>query len=163
MPDQPLTMEQILSMLAAGPPHIAALTAGLASAQLHTSPNPGEWSANDVLAHLRACADMWGSCIVAIITQDRPTLRAVNPRMWIKKNGLSRTEILAVVARFCHAAYRSIGSPGVVAAHRLGAHSDRHGGRKGPRADLLSYAQWMATHERPHLKQIERIASAMRM
>ena len=33
-----------------------------------------------VLAHLRACADVWGTCMVTIITQDQPTLRGVNPR-----------------------------------------------------------------------------------
>ena len=93
-----LTTGQILTMLAETPPRIAALAAGLAPVQLRTKPNPDEWSANDVLAHLRACADMWGNCIVAILTQDMPTLRAVNPRTWIK-NGLSRTEISALVAR----------------------------------------------------------------
>ena len=79
MPGISLTTEQILTMLAETPPRIAALTAGLAPVQLRTKPSD-EWSANDVLAHLRACADMWGNCIVAILTQDTPTLRAVNPR-----------------------------------------------------------------------------------
>jgi hypothetical protein len=50
-------------MLAATPPRITALTAGLGPAQLHTAPAPDEWSANEVLAHLRACADMWDNCI----------------------------------------------------------------------------------------------------
>ncbi len=85
MPNRSLTIEQVLTLLAATPPRIAALSAGLAPAQLHTSPHPAAWSANEVLAHLRACADMWGNCMVAIITQDTPTLRAVNPRTWIRK------------------------------------------------------------------------------
>jgi hypothetical protein len=72
-------------VLAETPTRIAALTAGLAPARLHTTPNHEGWSANDVLAHLRACADVWGNCIVAIIAKDTPTLRAVNPRTWIKK------------------------------------------------------------------------------
>ena len=38
-----------------------------------------------MLAHLRACADVWGDCIVAMITQDTPTLRAVDPRTWIRQ------------------------------------------------------------------------------
>ena len=85
MPSKSLTIEQILITLAQTPPRIDALTAGLAPAQLQTAPMPGEWSANDVLAHLRACADMWGSCIATIIAEDTPTIRAVNPRTWIKK------------------------------------------------------------------------------
>jgi ribosomal protein S6 len=79
------TIEQILTLLAQTPRRLAALMAGLAPAQLHAAPNRDAWSANDVLAHLRACADVWGNCIVAIVAEDTPTLRAVNPRTWIKK------------------------------------------------------------------------------
>ncbi len=85
MPSRSLTIEQVLTLLAAPPPRIAALTAGLAPAHLHTSPNHDAWSANDVLAHLRACADVWGTCIAAMIIQDTPTLRAINPTTWIKQ------------------------------------------------------------------------------
>ncbi len=84
MPQRTLTIEQILTILAATPPRITELTVGLTPAQLHATPSPGAWSANEVLAHLRACADVWGDCIVTIINQDTPTLRAVNPRTWIK-------------------------------------------------------------------------------
>ncbi|MGI9058090.1 MAG: hypothetical protein ACR2H5_05890 [Ktedonobacteraceae bacterium] len=85
MPSKSLTTEHVLTLLAETPPRIAALTAGLAPAQLQTTPNHDGWSANDVLAHLRACADVWGNCIVAMIAEDTLTLRAVNPRTWIKK------------------------------------------------------------------------------
>ena len=49
MPSRSLTIEQILTTHAGTPPRIAALTAGLATSQLHTTPNPDEWSANDVV------------------------------------------------------------------------------------------------------------------
>ena len=38
-----------------------------------------------VLAHLRACADVWGNYIRTIIAEDRPQFRAVSPRTWIKQ------------------------------------------------------------------------------
>ena len=63
MYDRPLTIEQMLTILSETPPRIAALTAGLATSLLHRAPNPGEWSANNVLAHLRSCADVWGNYI----------------------------------------------------------------------------------------------------
>ena len=85
MPRRSLTSEQVLSMLAATPPRITALTAGLEPAQLRAAPPDCGWSANEVLAHLRACADVWGDCIVAMIAHDRPTLRAVDPRTWIRQ------------------------------------------------------------------------------
>ena len=83
MPGRSLTIEQVLALLAETPPRLAELTAGLAPAQLRTVPNHDEWSANDVLAHLRSCADVWGNCIVVMIAEETPTLRAVNPTAWI--------------------------------------------------------------------------------
>src|SRR5207245_1751210 len=67
MPNKTLTIEQVLSLLVETPRRIGALTADLSPAQLQTTPARDEWSANDVLAHLRACADVWGNCMVTMI------------------------------------------------------------------------------------------------
>src|SRR5215469_9513437 len=85
MPSRSFTIEQVLTLLAATPTRLAELTDDLSPEVLQTPPTPEGWSANEVLAHLRACADVWGTCIAAIIAQDTPTLRAVNPRTWIKQ------------------------------------------------------------------------------
>lgn len=79
-----LTIEQILTILAATPARISEITVGLTEAQLHAAPRHDEWSANEVLAHLRSCSDVWGGCIATILNQDAPTIRAVNPRTWIE-------------------------------------------------------------------------------
>ena len=92
MYDTPRTIEQILTMLAEAPLRLADLTAGLPPAQLLIPPEPGEWSARDVLAHLRACADMWGKYIVVILSEDRPTIKAVNPTTWIKQTNYRELE-----------------------------------------------------------------------
>ena len=78
------TSEQVLTLLAETPPRIAVLTADLGPEDLHATPAGGGWSAREVLAHLRACADVWGDCIAAMVTSDTPMLRAVNPTTWIK-------------------------------------------------------------------------------
>ena len=156
-----LTIEQILTILAATPSRTGEYTDGLTEAQLHAAPNPGEWSANEVLAHLRSCADVWGSCIVAIVSQDRPTIRAVNPRTWIRSTNyldrqfrpspqaftMQRAELLEVLRSlkpktWSHAATVT-------------------GAGKVLERSVQFYADWMATHERPHLKQIIRIAGTM--
>jgi len=92
VPSKPLTIEQALTLLAETPRRMATLTAGLPPAQLHAVPNPGEWSASDVLAHLRACADVWGGHIVAMIAEHAPTRRGVNPRTWITKTDYLQLE-----------------------------------------------------------------------
>src|SRR5215207_8513600 len=78
-----LTVEQVLDLLTKNRLRISELTAALTPAQLQAAPNPGEWSANDVLAHLRSCADMWGKAIETIIAEDKPTIKAINPTTWI--------------------------------------------------------------------------------
>ena len=85
MYDKPLTIEQNLTLLAATPGRIADLTQGLTPSQLRTSPEPVEWSARDVLAHLRACSGMWGKYITLILSEDHPTYKAMNPTTWIKQ------------------------------------------------------------------------------
>lgn len=160
MPDRALTSEQILTMLAAAPRRIAALTAGLPSAQLRTTPAPEEWSANDVLAHLRACADRWGDCIAAILAEDTPTLRAINPTAWTGKTGYREQEFSPSLHSFTVQRTALLaGLTPLVAAGWARTATVTGAGRPLVRS-VHSYAQWLAIHERPHLKQIERLVDA---
>jgi len=156
-------MEQVLTLLAETPPRIATLTAGLARAQLHTSPSQGEWSTNDVLAHLRACADMWGNCIVAIITQDKPTLRAVNPRTWIKKTDYLEQEFQPSLRAFAKQRTDLLTVLEPLAPEGWSRTATVTGAGKPLERTVLFYARWLAGHERPHLKQIKRIVNTMHM
>jgi hypothetical protein len=161
MPGRSLTTEQVLTLLAETPPRLAALTAGLAPAQLQTRPSPAEWSANDVLAHLRSCADVWGNCIATMLAEDRPTLRAVNPRTWIKQ-----TDYPELVFRPSLRAFARQRADLLAVLESLPPEDwSRMATVTGAGAPLvrtvLSYAQWMARHERPHVKQIERIVNTM--
>src|SRR5712692_6481387 len=161
MPSRSLTTEQVLTLLAETPPRIAALTAGLVPAQLHTTPTPDGWSANDVLAHLRACADVWGNCIVAMIAQDTPTLRAVNPRTWIKKTDYLELEFRPSLRSFAtqRADLLAVLEPLPPAGWSRSATVT--GAGKVLERTVLSYAQWLARHERPHVKQVERLVTRM--
>jgi len=162
VPSTALISEQVLTILVAAPQRIAALTADLLPTQLRAAPAPDAWSANDVLAHLRACADMWGNCIARMLSEDRPTLRAVDPRTWIEETdyrkqefqpsfhafATQRTALLAVLAPLPPAGWSR-------AATVTGA-------GKPLERTVLFYARWLARHERTHVKQIERTAKALR-
>ena len=161
MPSRSLTIEQILTMLASTPPRIAALTAGLAPAQLHTSPSQDEWSANDVLAHLRACADMWGNCIRSIIAEDRPTLRAVNPRTWIKKTDYLELEFRPSLRAFTKQRNDLLAFLKPLPSKNWSRSATVTGAGKPLERTVLFYAQWLAEHERPHVKQIGRILNTL--
>lgn len=141
-------------MLADAPRRIAALTKGLSEAQLHRAPERGEWSANEVLAHLRACADTRGGAIHTILASDHPTFRAVNPRTWLEE-----TDYLDLAFRPSLRAFtrQRAGLVGVLKAlPRKGwsrAATVTGAGRPLERT-VLEYAAWVAVHERPHLKQL---------
>jgi DinB superfamily len=161
--DKTLPIEQVLTLLAEAPRHIAALTADLEPARLRAAPNPDEWSANDVLAHLRACMDVWGGSIEKMVREDRATIRAISPRTWIRDTdypdrafhpsfqeyNLQRAELLALLERLSPEEWTRGGTfTGV--------------GRLLERT-VLSEASAIALHERPHVKQIERIVTMMRV
>ncbi len=162
VPERVLPIDQILTMLAAAPPRLAAATAGCAPAALRTAPAPGEWSAAEVLAHMRACADVWGDCIAAILAQDHPTLRAVNPRTWIIRTDYVNQDFAPGLAAYTaqRNALLAVLEPLSPAAWACGATVT--GAGKALERTVRFYAQWLATHERPHVKQIERIARTIR-
>lgn len=159
MYDTPLTIDQVLAALKEQPKAIAALTAGLPRARLHGSARRDEWSLNDVLAHLRSCADMWGRYMATIIAEDQPTIRAMNPTTWIKNTNYPELEFAPSFRAFRkqRAELLELLRPLPKAAWSRSATVT--GGGAPRERTVLDYARWLANHERSHLKHIERIAS----
>lgn len=161
MNERQFTTQQMLSMLTEGPPRIAQLTTEMTPAQLRTGPGEGEWSANDVLAHIRSCADVWGDCIRAMIAEDGITFKAVNPTTWIKKTDYPDLEFRPSLQVFT-AQRAELLEVLRALAPKLWAHKATvKGAGKPMERTVLFYAQWMARHERSHIKQIASIAKAL--
>ena len=158
MPRGLMTVEQILTALTEGPPRIAKYAAGLTKAQLHAAPGPGEWSANDVLAHLRSCADVWGDCIATILHQDKPTIRAVNPRTWIERTDYLEQKFQSSLKAFTAQRSGLLKVLKSLSPKTWSRSATITGAGKPFERTVQSYAEWMAEHERPHVKQIKRIA-----
>jgi hypothetical protein len=157
--DKPLTIAQVLTQLEEQPEAIAALTAGLPPARLHRHESRGEWSVNDVLAHLRSCADMWGKYIAMIIAEDHPTIRAVNPTTWIKSTNYPELEFAPSFRAFAmqRAELLAFLRPLKTAAWSRSA-TVTGAGRPRERT-VLEYGRWLANHEQTHVKHIARIVS----
>lgn len=160
MYDRPLTIEQILTLLAATPSRLADLTQDVEQVQLLAPPGPGEWSARDVLAHLRACADMWGKYIAVILSEDRPTFKAMNPTTWIKQTDYRQQEFQPSLQAFTiqRAALLAVLEPLAPAAWSRMATVMTAG--KPRERSVYTYAQWLTNHEQSHIKQINRIVKA---
>jgi hypothetical protein len=158
--DTPLTIDQVLTRLTEQPKAIGVLTAGLPRARLHRAPSRGEWSANDVLAHLRSCADMWGKYIATIIAEDRPTIRAMNPTTWIKSTNYPELEFAPSLRAFTkqRAELLTVLRPLPKAGWSRSA-TVTGAGRPRERT-VLDYARWLATHERSHVKHVTRLVTA---
>ena len=162
MPGRPLTIEQILTLLAMTPQRIAAFTADLTPAQLRSAPETNEWSANEVLAHLRACADVWGNCIMAIVTEDRPTVRAVSPRTWIRETDYLELEFRPSLRAFATQRSQLLSVMQVMAPEDWSRTATVTGTGKLLERTALFYAERLARHERAHVKQVERTTNAVR-
>jgi hypothetical protein len=157
-----LTIEEVLALLAAAPPRIAELTAGLTPAHLHTPPAPGEWSANDVLAHLRACADVWGNYIRTMFAQDRPTIRTVSPRTWIRKTNYPEQEFQPSLQAYTTQRADLLALLEPLPPQDWYRAATMTGAGKPLEQTIHSYAESIALHERPHIKQIARITNSLR-
>jgi hypothetical protein len=163
MSSKSLTIEQVLTLLKEAPPRIAAHIDGLTQALLHTPPEPDEWSINEVLAHLRSCADVWGDCIAQIIAEDQPTIRAVNPRTWITKTDYLEQEFLPSFQVFTTQRTKLLEILESLPHEDWWRNATVTGAGKPLERTVFSYAEWLATHERTHIKQIGRIANTMRI
>jgi hypothetical protein len=152
-----LPIDKILTILKETPPRLANLTAGSTPAQLHTAPTAGEWSVNEVLAHLRACADVWGDYyMMTILTQDKPTIKARNPRTWIKNTGYLEQDFQSSLRAFEKQRKRLLAVLEPLLPGDWARTNILIGAGKPLQQTLLSHADGLARHERAHLKQIER-------
>ncbi len=157
MYDTPLTIDQVLTRLEEQPKAIAALTAGLPRARLQRAPSHGEWSVNDVLAHLRSCADMWGRYIAVIIAKDHPTIRAMNPTTWIKSTDYPDLEFAPSFRAFAKQRAELLELLRPLAKPAWARSATVTGGGRPRERTVMEYARWLANHERTHVRHIERI------
>jgi len=81
----PDEIEKYLGLLSNTSRRIMKATQGFDDLRLQYKIDKKAWSVNDILAHLRSCADVWGGSIEAMLAQDTPTLPYRHPRQWIKK------------------------------------------------------------------------------
>ncbi len=158
-----LTINEVLAILRRAPTEVAATTAGVAPAVLHAPPHLGEWSATEVLAHIRSCCDVWGGCINRIVNQDTPAFRAVSPRTYIRKTNYPE---LAFAESFAAYAEQRAGLLAVLDA--LGpkgwsriAMVTQATGRVTPRS-VVYFANRLAGHEAEHVRQITWTVAALR-
>lgn len=154
-------IQQVLQLLSATPTRLVELSEGVASADLQRRPAPEEWSAAEVLAHLRSCADVWGGCIERILTEDVPTIRAMNPRTYIEKTDYPSLPFEPSLQVFCEQRADLLSLLEGLSPQQWSRAATVTGAGRPLQRTVLGYAEWLATHERAHVKQVGRVVAAV--
>ena len=157
-----LTNEQVLTLLAETPSRLAALTAGATPAQLHTPPRPGEWSVNDILAHLRSCSDVWGGCIATLLAEDKPTIRAVNPTTWINSTDYPKQKFQPSLRAFTQQRAELLAVLQPLPPKAWARSATVTGAGRPLERTVRFYAEWLGHHEHTHFKYIARLVTPLR-
>lgn len=153
----PVEVEGYLFALAATPERLSALSQGVPAEQLYQRSTAQPWSANDVLAHLRACADVWGKSIQAMIAQEHPSLRYVSPRTWIRKTNYPDLEFQASLAAFTRQRSELVEILTALPNADWARGASFTGTTQGREETVLRYARRLALHEEAHCLQIEEL------
>jgi uncharacterized damage-inducible protein DinB len=75
---------EFITLAEATPRRLAISSAGLDNVRLSQPPAPGEWSAMEILNHLRACEEVWMHSVHAMLAHENPRFQEIHPRQWIK-------------------------------------------------------------------------------
>jgi hypothetical protein len=116
-----------------------------------------------VSAHLRACVDVWGGCIAAIIAEERPTLRAVNPRTGITHTDYRELDFRPSLRAFAAQRAELLAVLEPLPLEGWSRAATVTGAGKALERTVLFYAWWLAGHERPHARQVARIVNTTPM
>jgi uncharacterized damage-inducible protein DinB len=144
-------IERLLGLLRDVPIRLNAATGGADDATLHRRTGDEPWSVHDILAHLRAAADVRERFILAMSTEDHATMRYQSPRSELRKTDY-------VDRRFAEnfAAFRAQRASLVRRLERLPAGDWSRGSLIRDRPETVaSYVRYLTEHEIVHCEQIE--------
>jgi DinB family protein len=147
----PAEIAKYLVMLEEFPLTLAALTAGLSEEQLRWSPGKKEWSIVEVLAHLRACTEIWSFSMYAMLAEDKPVFPLLDERRWAKAARYATFDFQPSFQLFCLQRQELIAvlKPLDIETWARSANIE------GRNHTVFSQARRMALHETEHLDQIQ--------
>lgn len=144
-------IEVYLNLLTETSRRITKATKGFDDARLKFRTDEQPWSANDILAHLRACADVWGDSIDAMLAEENPTVPYRHPRQWIKK-----TDYPTLPFRESFRAFSAKRKKLLTVLKSLSFDDWSRGAIiKGREHTVFTQIRRMALHEQVHCEQIE--------
>jgi hypothetical protein len=135
------------------PRRVAELLDSLGPDRIDRSPNPGKWSARDIVAHLADCELVFGFRLRQTLAEDHHVCQPFDQDLWAKAYAAADAQIaLAALTalRAWNIALIKCVSPAEMAKPMT--HPERG------TMTFQTVVETMAGHDRNHIKQIEAIA-----
>jgi uncharacterized damage-inducible protein DinB len=142
-----------LLILAETPRRLADCAAGLSDEQLENPPIAGEWSLRQVLAHLRAAAEVWGEAIAMTLGQHSPDIPYEHPNRRMKAAGYAALDFKASLEAYTHQRRALLET----LRHLQPGDWSRPATIRGRTHTVFGQTRRMALHEADHWAQIERL------
>ena len=155
-------IESIVSALEEAPRRLKSMTGDFDNASLQLKPDEDTWSANEILAHLRACDDVWGKSILRMLSDDHPTIRYISPRTWMRKTEYPKQEFHDSLRAFTDQRHELVSSLKTLESKSWSRGATFTGtSKRGREQTVLSYARRIVDHESRHLDQVARVLQAI--
>lgn len=155
-----MTSEEItdyLHLLEETPKRIAVATEGCTDEELHSRPDESSWSVNEVLAHLRACVDVWSKDIRRMLAEDNQTWHHLSPRTWMRKTDYADRPFHESFAIFAKERQELMTLLSQLPLEDWSRSANVIQSGKERKQTVFLRARQMAMHEEGHCKQIEEI------
>ena len=150
-------IDKYLALLGETVGRIDSAVSHVDSAELTAVPPGDEWSVNHILAHLRACVDVWGDTIERMLAVDEPTLGYLSPRTYIR-----RTDYYSLDFEASFSTFKAEREMLLAKLQSLTFEEWQRGAEiKGRRHTIFSQVRRMALHEAGHCEQIEGMIKAV--
>jgi uncharacterized damage-inducible protein DinB len=143
---------QVVTHLAETPRLLAAITNNHYQARLYHKSGGDTWSVQEILAHLRVCAEVWGKSILLMIAQDQPTVRYVSPRTVAKKRDYTTQDYQVSLQAFSTQRADLLKALQALEPPAWSRGATFTGTTKGREQTIFSYAQRIVDHEAEHLQ-----------
>lgn len=152
-----MTIDQTMEILRTSVQRLEEITDGVTDDRLTAVTDYG-WSVRDQLAHLRACHDVLGGNMLRIVREDHPAWKGMSPGTHLRRSDYlewafqptfevfrrQRAELLSVLEPLPPEAWERTATVSVPPA-KIYEYSASY------------YGDWMARHERGHLRHMARI------
>ena len=151
MKTTPSAIQEVLSLLTQTPRQLNFLIAEFDESHLYSPSGKKTWSVSEILANLRACADIWTFSIYTMLTEEKPILPEINERKWAKLTSYARVPIALSLQAFTfqrEELMRVLGALPLEGWERVALSPEQE-------YTVFGQAQRMAFHEQSHIEQMK--------